>query len=170
MILSWCIDFFSFRRFIHFSTLFISFTYKEWIKIEIYSSLNRHFTPHLFYLYQSQDKMKCRFFLNIIIWQCLSFFELFSCKNQSLLIWWNSFFFLNHCFDCVNWIVWFNFECDCLTKICIFISLYSIWYFQFLIKKWTSSEIHSNHQDLFNSTEQKCEKNNYTLFHINFKN
>ena len=104
--------------------------------------------------------MKCRFFLNSIIWQCLSFFKLFSCKNQSLLIWWNSFFFLDFCFDCVNWIVWFNFKCDCFSCECFniwfvfFISLYSIWKFQFL-KKWTSSEIHSNHQNLFNSSEQK---------------
>ena len=132
---------------------------------------NRHFTSYLF-TYLFQNKMKCRFFLNSIIWQCFSFFKLFSCKNQSLLIWWNSFF-LDFCFDCVNWI---NFECDYFLCECLKEDLHyhflfiQFEIFNFLIKKWTSSKIHSNHQNLFNSSEQKYGKNNYTLFHINFKN
>ena len=119
MILLCCDDDFLFRCFNSFQMNQIQ--QQKWIKIKkwILFIQNRHFTHYLFTCL-FQDKMKCRFFLNSIIWQCLSFFKLFSCKNQSLLIWWNSFFFLDFCFDCVNWIVWFNFESDCLTKICIF--------------------------------------------------
>merc|ERR1712066_857230 len=46
--------------------------------------------------------MKSRFFLNVIIRQSSTIFQLFSCKNQTLLIWWDAFFILNFRFDILN--------------------------------------------------------------------
>ena len=123
--------------------------------------------------------MKCIFFLNIIIWQCLSFFKLFSCKNQSLLIWWNSLFFLDFCFDCVNWIVWFNFECDCLTKICIInFFLFNLKFSIFqkrnellqkyiLIIKISSIHLNKNVSKQLHSVSHQLQKlNNFDFSHI----
>ena len=35
--------------------------------------------------------MQCRFLLNVIVTQCLTFIQLFASKNETLLIWWNTF-------------------------------------------------------------------------------
>jgi len=43
--------------------------------------------------------MECRFFLNVVVRKGSSVFELFSSEDQSLLLWWNSFFVLNLCLD-----------------------------------------------------------------------
>jgi len=61
---------------------------------------------------KSQDEMKCRFFLNVIVRKSSSIFQLFSSENKSLLIWWNSFFILNFSFDSINGITWFNIKSD----------------------------------------------------------
>merc|ERR1719168_47766 len=58
---------------------------------------------------KAKNQMKGRLFLDIIIAQGSSIFQLLSCKNQSLLIWWNSFFVLNLSFNIFNGIRSFNF-------------------------------------------------------------
>merc|ERR1712159_456749 len=64
---------------------------------------------------QSKNQMQCGLFLNIVIAQCSSIFQLFSSKNQSLLIWWDSFFVLDFSFDIIDGIRWFDIECDGLS-------------------------------------------------------
>merc|ERR1719464_532508 len=46
---------------------------------------------------QSQDKMKGRLFLDVVVRQSSSVFQLFSSKDQSLLIWRNTFLILDLC-------------------------------------------------------------------------
>merc|ERR1719435_63180 len=53
--------------------------------------------------------MQSRFFLNIVVTQGSSIFKLFASKDQTLLIWRNTFFVLNLLFDDVNAIRRFNF-------------------------------------------------------------
>merc|ERR1712018_261726 len=65
---------------------------------------------------QSQDEMKSRLLLNVVIAQGSPVFELFASENQTLLIRWNSFFVLNLSFDIVNGITWLDLKCDRLTR------------------------------------------------------
>merc|ERR1719427_951461 len=51
---------------------------------------------------QSQDKMKGRLFLDIVVRQSSSILQLFSSKDQSLLIWRNTFLVLDLSFDVLD--------------------------------------------------------------------
>jgi len=51
-------------------------------------------------------------FLDVIVTQSSSIFELFSGEDQSLLIWWDTFFVLDFGFDVLDGVGWFNFESD----------------------------------------------------------
>ena len=44
---------------------------------------------------QSEDQVKCGFLLDVVIRESSSIFELLTSENESLLIWWNTFFILN---------------------------------------------------------------------------
>merc|ERR1719210_1697452 len=48
---------------------------------------------------KSEDKVKGRFFLDIVVRESSSIFKLFSSENESLLLWRDSFFVLNLRFD-----------------------------------------------------------------------
>ena len=48
---------------------------------------------------KSEDKVKCGFFLDIIIGKSSAIFKLFSGENKSLLVWRDSFFILDLLFD-----------------------------------------------------------------------
>merc|ERR1711939_1074594 len=61
---------------------------------------------------ESQDQVESRFFLDVIIRESSSVFQLFSGKDKSLLIWWNTFFVLDFSFDIVNSIRWFDIKGD----------------------------------------------------------
>jgi hypothetical protein len=69
----------------------IGFHWSSFIELNLFSSTT-----------QTKNKMQCRFFLNIIITQCLSIFELLSGKNETLLVRWYSFFVLNFLFHVFN--------------------------------------------------------------------
>ena len=44
---------------------------------------------------KSEDQMESRFFLDVVIRESSSIFELLTCEDESLLIWGNTFFILN---------------------------------------------------------------------------
>ena len=56
--------------------------------------------------------MKSGLFLDVVIWEGSSVFELFTSKDESLLIWWDSFFVLDFGFDIFNGIWGFNIKGD----------------------------------------------------------
>merc|ERR1712135_113305 len=60
--------------------------------------------------------MECRFFLDIVVAQGASIFQLLSSKDQTLLIWWDSFFVLDLGLDIVDGITWLNLKSDGLTS------------------------------------------------------
>merc|ERR1711963_451797 len=73
---------------------------------------------------QSQNQMKGRLLLDIVVRQGPSIFQLLSSKDKTLLVWWNALLILNFGLDVFNSVRSFNLECDglasqCLTKICI---------------------------------------------------
>jgi hypothetical protein len=57
---------------------------------------------------QSKNQMKSGLLLDVIIRQSSSIFELFSSKNKSLLVRWNSFFILNFGFNILDGVRCFN--------------------------------------------------------------
>merc|ERR1719295_715039 len=65
---------------------------------------------------QSKYKMKSRFFLNVVITQSSSIFKLFASKNQSLLVWGNTFFILNFGFHIFNGIRSLDLKSDGLSR------------------------------------------------------
>merc|ERR1712142_1106357 len=58
---------------------------------------------------QSEHKMECRLFLDVVVRQSSSIFQLFSSKDQSLLIWRNTFLVLDLCLNILNSITRLNF-------------------------------------------------------------
>jgi hypothetical protein len=60
--------------------------------------------------------VECRLFLDIVVWEGSSVFELFTSKDESLLIWRDSFFVLDLSFDVFNGVRWFNVESDGFTS------------------------------------------------------
>ena len=64
---------------------------------------------------ESEYKVKCGLFLDVIIWESSSIFQLFTSKNESLLIRWDTFFVLDLCFDVLNGVWSFDIECNCFT-------------------------------------------------------
>ena len=60
--------------------------------------------------------MECGLFLDIIVRKSSSRFELFTGKNESLLIRWDSFFVLDFGFDILNGVWGLNIKSHCLTS------------------------------------------------------
>merc|ERR1711970_536427 len=65
---------------------------------------------------QPEHKMKGRLFLDIVVRQSSSIFQLFSSKDQSLLIWRDTFLILDLCLHVLNGITRLHLQGDCLTS------------------------------------------------------
>merc|ERR1719188_1013838 len=65
---------------------------------------------------QSENQMQGTFLLDVVIGEGSSIFQLLSSKDQSLLIWWDSFLVLDLGFYVLNGVRWFNLKGDCLTS------------------------------------------------------
>jgi len=61
---------------------------------------------------KSKDEMKCRFLLDVIIGECTAIFELLSGENETLLIWWDTFFILDLGFDVFDGVRCLDFKSD----------------------------------------------------------
>ena len=55
-------------------------------------------------------------FLDVVIWQSSAILKLFSGKNQTLLVWRDTFFVLDFGFDILNGVRGFNFKGDGLAS------------------------------------------------------
>merc|ERR1719414_1645353 len=69
--------------------------------------------------------MKCRFFLDFIVRQSTSIFQLLSSKDETLLIWWYTFLVLNLCFHILDSVGCFNLQSNCLSCQCFDKNLHS---------------------------------------------
>ena len=65
---------------------------------------------------ESEDEMKSWLFLDVVIREGSSIFELLSGEDKSLLIWGNSFLVLDLCFDVLNGVCWLDIEGDGLSS------------------------------------------------------
>lgn len=66
-------------------------------------------------------------FLDIIVSESAANLQLFSCNNQTLLVWWDALLVLDISFDVLNSVTGSNLKCDGLVhqnlqKICISVS------------------------------------------------
>jgi len=61
---------------------------------------------------KTKDQVQGRFLLDVVITQGTSIFQLLTSKDQTLLIWWNTFLILNLSLDIVNGIRRLNIQCD----------------------------------------------------------
>jgi len=52
------------------------------------------------------------FLLDVVVRKGSSIFELFTSEDQSLLIWWDTFFVLDFGFDVLDGVGWFDFQSD----------------------------------------------------------
>jgi len=65
---------------------------------------------------ESKDKMEGRLFLNIVIRKRSAILKLFSSKDQSLLLWRDSFFVLDFGLDVGDRVIWLDVKGDCLSS------------------------------------------------------
>merc|ERR1711872_432801 len=60
--------------------------------------------------------MEGGFLLDVVVAQCAAIFQLLSSKDETLLVWWNSFLVLDLGFDVVNCVAWLDFKGDGLAS------------------------------------------------------
>ena len=65
---------------------------------------------------QTEDQMKGRLFLNVIVAESTTILELLSGKDQSLLVWWDTLLVLNLALDVVDRVGRLDFERDGFTS------------------------------------------------------
>ena len=68
---------------------------------------------------KTEHEMKRRLLLNIVIRQRSAILQLFSCKNEALLIRWNALLVLNLRLNRLNAVRWFHVERDRLARECL---------------------------------------------------
>jgi len=61
---------------------------------------------------ESEDKVKSRFFLDVVVSKSSAIVKLFTGEDKSLLIWRDTFFILDFLLDVFNRVRWFNFKSD----------------------------------------------------------
>ena len=61
---------------------------------------------------KSKNQMKSGFLLDVVVRKSAAVFELLSSKDQSLLVWRNSLFILNFCFNILDSVWRLNFQSD----------------------------------------------------------
>jgi len=64
---------------------------------------------------ESEDQVKSRFLLDVVVRESSTIFKLLSGENESLLIWWDSFLVLNLGLDVFDWVCWLNIKGDGLS-------------------------------------------------------
>jgi len=80
----------------------------RWLNIKGNGFSSQSLDENLHSTSKSQDQVKSGFFLDIVVSQCSSIFQLLTCEDKSLLIGGNSFFVLDFGFDVFNWVTGLN--------------------------------------------------------------
>ncbi len=65
---------------------------------------------------KSEDKMESGLLLNIVVRKCATILKLFASKDQSLLVWGNTFLILNFSFHIFNRVRGLNLKGNCFTS------------------------------------------------------
>jgi len=65
---------------------------------------------------KTKDKVKGGFLLDVVVGERAAIFELFSCEDQSLLLWWDAFFVLDFCLYVGDRVIWLDVQGDGLSS------------------------------------------------------
>ena len=79
-----------------------------WLNIQSDGLSSECFHKDLHSSSETKNQMKSRLLLNIVVTQRAAIFQLLSSKDETLLVWWNTFLVLNLSLDVVNGIRWFD--------------------------------------------------------------
>merc|ERR1711957_238866 len=79
-----------------------------WLNIQSDSLSSECFYKDLHSSSETKNQMKSRLLLNIVVTQRAAIFQLLSSKDETLLVWWDTFLVLNLSLDVVNGIRWLN--------------------------------------------------------------
>merc|ERR1712151_1085017 len=79
-----------------------------WLNVKSNSFTCEGFNEDLHTPTETKHKMKSRLFLDVIIGKSATIFQLLSCKDQTLLIWWNTFLVLDLLLNVVDGVAWLN--------------------------------------------------------------
>ena len=90
----------------------------SWLNIKGDSFTSEGLDEDLHTSSKSENKMESGLFLDVVIGEGSAVFELLTSKDESLLIWWDTFFVLDLGLDIFNGVCWFDIEGDCFTCEC----------------------------------------------------
>ena len=79
-----------------------------WLNLESDGFTGQSLDEYLHSTTETQDKMKGRFLLDVVVAQGSAIFQLFSGEDESLLVWRDTFFVLNLRFHVLNRVAWLN--------------------------------------------------------------
>uniref|UniRef100_A0A1L8E847 Putative ubiquitin/40s ribosomal protein s27a fusion n=1 Tax=Haematobia irritans TaxID=7368 RepID=A0A1L8E847_HAEIR len=87
-----------------------------WFDLQCNGFTSQSFNENLHTTTKTQDQMKGRFLLDIVVGQSTTIFQLFTGKDQTLLVWGNTFLVLNLSLNILNGIRRFNLQCNCFSR------------------------------------------------------
>ena len=86
-----------------------------WLDIESDGLASQGLNEDLHTSSESEDQVEGWFFLNVVVGEGSTVFQLLSSKDESLLIGWDTFFVLDLGFDVFNGVWWFNVKSNSLS-------------------------------------------------------
>jgi hypothetical protein len=87
-----------------------------WLNVEGDGLTGQGLNENLHTTSQSEDQVKSRLFLDVIVWQGSAVFKLLTSEDKSLLIGWDTFFVLDLGLDVLNSVGWLNIKSDGLSS------------------------------------------------------
>ena len=90
----------------------------RWLDIESDSLASKGLDKDLHTSTESEYQMEGALLLNVIVLESAAIFELLACEDESLLVWWDSFFVLDLGLDIFNGVRGLNVQCDSLASQC----------------------------------------------------
>ena len=90
----------------------------SWLNIKGDSFTSEGLDEDLHTSSKSEYQVESGLFLDVVIGEGSAVFELLTSKNESLLIWWDTFLVLDLSLDIFNGVCWFDIEGDCFTCEC----------------------------------------------------
>jgi hypothetical protein len=90
----------------------------SWLNIKGDSFTSEGLDEDLHTSSKSENKMESGLFLDVVIGEGSAVFELLTSKDESLLIWWDTFLVLDLSLNIFNGVCWFDIEGDCFSCEC----------------------------------------------------
>jgi len=88
----------------------------SWFDVQSDSLSCEGFDEDLHATSESEDQVKSRLLLDVVIRESSTVFKLLSGEDESLLIWWDSFLVLDFGLHIFNGVSGFDIQCDCFTS------------------------------------------------------